>query len=87
MANIHSIDYFSRICVLTNDADADYSPPRTATNSMPMYINHVQCSGAELNLLECSYSKNHSDNDHSKDFGIKCRKGKLSQGSLLTIPL
>ena len=56
---------------------ADYSPLRTATNSMLTYINHVQCSGEELNILDCSYSRNHTDNDHSKDLGIQCKKGKL----------
>ena len=62
---------------------ADNSPPRTATNSMPSYINHVHCSGEEQNLLDCSYSRNHGDNDHSKDVGVKCKKGKFYTFHLL----
>ena len=44
---------------------------------MLTYINHVQCSGEELNLLDCSYSRNHTGNDHSKDVGVQCKKGEL----------
>ena len=44
---------------------------------MLMHINHVQCSGEELDLLECTYSTNLTDNDHSKDVGVKCEEGKL----------
>ena len=58
---------------------ADIFRPRTATNSMPMYMNYVQCTGKELNLLDCSYSRNRSDIDHSEDLGIKCRLGRLLQ--------
>ena len=44
---------------------------------MPTHISYAQCSGEELNLLDCSYSRNHEQNDHSKDLGIQCRKGML----------
>ena len=58
---------------------ADISPPRTAPKSMPMHINNVHCTGEEINLLDCSYSRNHTDADRSKDFEIQCRKGRLLQ--------
>ena len=51
--------------------------PRPATKSMFVYMRNVQCSGEELTLLDCSYSRNYS-NDHSNDVGIKCRKGEVS---------
>ena len=63
--------------------EAENSPPRMATNSMPMYINHVQCSGEELTLLDCSYSRHHTDIDHSKDVGVHCRKGKILASLLI----
>ena len=55
----------------------EFFPPRTATNSMPMHMNYVQCTSEELNLLDCSYSRNHTNTDHSKDLGIQCRIGGL----------
>ena len=44
---------------------------------MPMHMNHVQCSGEEVDLLQCMYSMNLTDNDHSKDVGVKCGESKL----------
>ena len=44
---------------------------------MHIYMKNVHCSGGELTLLDCSYKRNLSTNDHSKDLGIKCKKGKL----------
>ena len=69
--------------VLNHFLEAENSPLRTATNSMPMYINYVQCSGAELTLLDCSYSRHHTDIDHSKDLGVQCGKGKILASSLI----
>ena len=54
----------------------DYTP-RPATNSKPIYMNNVHCSGQELTLLDCSYSRNLSINEHHKDVGVQCRKCKL----------
>ena len=57
-------------------SETDYSP-RPATNSMPIYMNHVQCSENVLSLLDCSYSRNTSNSAHSNDVGVKCKKCKL----------
>ena len=56
--------------------EANYPLPRSATNSMPMHMNLVQCSNEDLTLLDCSYSKE-TNIDHSKDLRIQCREGKL----------
>ena len=65
-------------------SETDYSP-RPATNSMPIYINHVQCSENVLSLLDCSYSRNTSNSAHSNDVGVKCKKCKLMNMVLVTI--
>ena len=49
----------------------DYSPPRTAKKSMPVFMSNVQCSDADSSLLDCSY--NGSNTDHSTDLGLKCK--------------
>ena len=67
-----SSDYF----VLKNSKDLDYTT-RSATNSKPIYMNNVHCSGQERTLLDCSYSRNLSLNEHHKDVGLQCRKCKL----------
>ena len=54
----------------------DYTP-RSATNSKPIYMNHVHCSGKEVTLLDCSYSRNLSTNENRKHAGVQCRKCKL----------
>ena len=51
----------------------DYSA-RPATNSMPVFIKDMSCSGTELSLLECSFSRDVSK-DHIKDIAVKCMKG------------
>ena len=56
--------------------EADYSPLRTATKSMPVFMSNVQCSDMDSSLLDCSYSRNISNTDHSKDLGVKCKKCK-----------
>ena len=50
---------------------------RPATNSMPVFIKDVRCSGRELGLLECSFNSGSSTSDHTKDVGVKCRKCKI----------
>ena len=54
----------------------DYSV-RPATNSMPVFIKGVRCSGRELGLLECSFNRGSSTSDHTKDVAVKCRKCKV----------
>ena len=54
----------------------DYSV-RPATNSMPVFIKDVRCSGRELGLLECSFNRGSSTSDHTKDVAVKCRKCKI----------
>ena len=56
-------------------SDVDYSV-RPATNSMPVYIKSVKCTGKELSLLECGFRGNVSDNDHFYDVAVKCTKRK-----------
>ena len=48
---------------------------RPATNSMPVFIKDVRCTGRELSLLECGFRKN-QDNEHFTDVAVKCWKGK-----------
>ena len=48
---------------------------RPATNSMPVHIKDVWCTGRELSLLECGFRKN-QDNEHLSDVAVKCWKGK-----------
>ena len=57
------------------DADMDYFV-KSATNSMPVHIQRVRCSGKELSLLGCSYGRNLTHIDHSRDVAVKCKKGK-----------
>ena len=42
-----------------------------------VYMTNAQCSGRELTLLDCSYSRDLSNNNHSNDLGIRCGKGRL----------
>ena len=49
---------------------------RPVTNSMPVFMENVHCSDDELNLLDCSYSRNLSRKEHFKDVGIICKKCK-----------
>ena len=56
-------------------ADVD-SFVRSATNSMPVYMQHVKCSGGELSLLGCSFGRNLTHIDHSRDVAVKCKKCK-----------
>ena len=58
--------------------EVDYSPLRSATKSMPVFMSNVQCSDMDSSLLDCSYNRNSSNRDHSKDLGIKCKKCKWS---------
>ena len=52
------------------------SSVKSATNSMPVHIQRVRCSGRELSLLGCSYGRNLTHTYHSKDVAVKCKKGK-----------
>ena len=54
-------------------SDKDYTV-RPATNSMPVYIKNVKCSGKELSLLECGFRGNISENDHFNDVAVRCKK-------------
>ena len=56
-------------------ADMDFSV-KSATNSMPVYMQRVKCSGRELSLLGCSYGRNLTHIDHSRDVAVKCKKCK-----------
>jgi len=51
--------------------------PRLGLNSQPVHLEHVACSGTELSLLDCSYTSDTGQNDHSKDVGVRCLQGKL----------
>ena len=50
---------------------------RPATNSMPVYIEDVRCTGRELSLLECGFKINLTHSYHFGDVGIKCKMCKL----------
>ena len=50
---------------------------RIAAQSVPIFMSNVQCSDVYGTLLDCSYSRNTSNTDHSKDVGIKCTKRKF----------
>ena len=61
--------------ILLTHTDMDFYV-RSATNSMPVYMQHVRCSGRELSLLGCSYGRNLTHIDHSRDVAVKCKKRK-----------
>ena len=47
----------------------------TATNSTPIHLDEVLCSGNEISLLNCNSSligQGVSGCDHSDDAGVKC---------------
>ena len=71
-----NINYYS-VLKHSTDLDKEDYTPRPATNSKPIYMNNVHCSGQERTLLDCSYSRNLSLNEHHKDVGLQCRKCKL----------
>ena len=55
-------------------------------NSRPVYMHNVQCSGTEhLTLLDCSYGRNLSYNNHSKDIGLQCIKSISSLPHIFTL--
>ena len=56
--------------------DNDYSV-RPATNSMPVFIKDVRCSGREMSLLECGFRRNLTHSVHLEDVGVKCKKCKI----------
>ena len=56
---------------------------RPATNPMPVYMRSVHCSGKGLTLLDCSYSRNITNNDHSNDIGVRCGNGEVYSVYLL----
>ena len=60
-----------------NDTDTTYMVPRPGLNSQPVHLEHVACSGTELSLLDCSYTSDTGQNDHSKDVGVRCVQGQL----------
>ena len=51
--------------------DKDYSV-RPATNSMPVHIMDVRCTGKEMSLLECGYRRNLTHTTHFGDVGVRC---------------
>ena len=55
---------------------------RPATNSMPLHTKSVRCTGKEMSLLECSYRKNDTHNNHFEDIGVQCKKRKNTASSL-----
>ena len=52
---------------------SDYSV-RPATNSMPVFIKDVRCTGREMSLLECGYRRNLTHSSHFEDVGVQCKK-------------
>ena len=58
-----------------NSAGLDYSV-RPATNSMPVYMKDVRCTGRELSILQCGFRRNLTLTDHLGDVGVKCKKCK-----------
>ena len=60
---------------IISSTEIDYSA-RPATNSMPIFMENVQCSGRELSFLDCSYNRDASNNQHSRDVGVQCKMCK-----------
>ena len=46
--------------------------------SKPIFLDSVDCSGEELNILDCSYDSDTSEDDHSKDVMVKCQERKYT---------
>ncbi|CAI8004444.1 Neurotrypsin, partial [Geodia barretti] len=59
----------------------DYSV-RPATNSMPVFIKTVRCTGRQLSLLECGFRRNLTHSVHLEDVGVKCKKSDCNDGDL-----
>jgi hypothetical protein len=64
----------------TSDGN-DYSV-RPATNSMPVFIKDVRCTGRQLSLLECGFRRNLTHSVHLEDVGVKCKKAECDDGDL-----
>lgn len=46
--------------------------------SAPIYMDHVGCYGLEAKLVDCSYSTDTSEDDHSEDIGVQCQTEQSS---------
>ena len=53
----------------------DYSV-RPATNSMIAFVKDVKCTGRELSVLGCSFRRDLTSSQHSKDVSVQCTRGK-----------
>ena len=44
--------------------------------SKPIFLGNVDCSGEELNILDCSYDSDTSEDDLSNVVMVKCQECK-----------
>ena len=73
-------NFYAQAMPFNDNADTKYSV-RIATNSMPVYVKNVRCSGRELSALECSFRRNLTPSVHIGDVGVKCKKCKKTNAS------
>jgi hypothetical protein len=64
----------------TSDGN-DYSV-RPATNSIPVFIKSIRCTGREMSLLECGYRRNLTHSSHFEDVGVQCKKPDCADGDI-----
>ena len=55
---------------------------RSATNSMPVYLQGVRCGGRELSILECGFRKHLTKRIHGRDVAVQCTKCKSVDQSI-----
>ena len=67
----YGISRVSCLCPPGRDIDV-----RSATNSMPVYLQGVRCGGRELSILECGFRKHLAKNIHGRDVAVQCKKCK-----------
>ena len=60
---------------VTGKAILGYSP--SASPSVPILLNNVNCNGSESRLINCRHSRvgNNTSCDHNKDAGVSCEGG------------
>ena len=52
-----------------------FSSAHFGAGAGPIYLDNVDCSGTERNLVDCSSSSVVSCSNHNEDAGVRCQGG------------
>ena len=78
MLNVILIIQFFQHAITFMRADAvAFSSAHFGAGAGPIYLDNVDCTGRESNLLECSHSSFVTCSSHSEDAGVRCQ-GKFA---------